>query len=347
MKAVVVPEPGKFELRDVPTPACHDDGVLLRVGGTTICASDLKRSLRNDLAQPRPYILGEELAGTVAAVGKNVTKWKTGDRVAFAARVFCGECAPCRLGYTNHCRNARGVGWHIPGGFAEFCAVPPGVATETCLVRIPDDMSFDAAALGEPMACALNGVDVAGIGPGDDVVVIGLGAQGVMQAQIAKQRGARRVFGVMRSLKRSEVVRACAPAMDELLISEECFVPDAIKKRTDGEGATVVLVSASSGDALKLALPLVRFRGRICIHASIPAGEHILQADANRIHYEEITITGSSSFKQPQYIEALQLLHTRVVDPDKIIGARLPLSQVERGVEMMKNREALKVAIVP
>ncbi len=345
MKAAVIAEPGTFEIREVPTPVCHDDGVLLRVGATTICASDLKRSVRNDLAQPRPYILGEELAGTVAAVGKNVSKWKPGDRVAFSARVFCGQCGPCRMGHTNHCRNARGVGWHIPGGFAEFCAVPPGIATDTCLVKIPDDMTFEAAALSEPMACALNGVEMAGVGPGDDVVIIGLGAQGVMQAQIAKQRGARRVFGVMRSRKRSEVVRQCATGMDELLFSEECFVPDVVKKRTDGEGASVVLVSASSGDALKLAVSLVRFRGRILIHASIPAGEHTLQADANRIHYEEITITGSSSFKQPQYVEALHLLHTRVVDPDKIIGGRLPLSEVARGVEMMKNREALKVAI--
>lgn len=346
MKAAVVESPGQFTFRDVPTPACPADGVLLRVGGTTICASDLKRCVRTDLAQPRPYILGEETAGTVAEVGRNVTKWKVGDRVAFAARIYCGECAPCRLGHTNHCRNARGVGWHVPGGFAEYCAVPPGVATEVCLVKIPDDMSFEAAALSEPMACALNGVEMAGISPGDDVVIIGLGAQGVMQAQIAKHRGARKVFGVARSAKRSDVVRQCATGMDELLISEECFVPDAIKKRTAGEGASVVLVSASSGDALKLALSLVRYRGRICIHASIPSGEQILQADANRVHYEELTITGSSSFKQPQYSEAMNLLHQRVVDPDKIIGARLPLRETGRGVEMMKNREALKVAIV-
>src|ERR1051326_2238043 len=109
MKAAVVPEPGKFEIRDVPAPVCPDDGVLLRVGAATICASDLKRSVRSDLPQPRPYILGEETAGTVATVGKKVTHWKVGDRGAFAARIFWGKCPPCREGHTHHCRDARGL----------------------------------------------------------------------------------------------------------------------------------------------------------------------------------------------------------------------------------------------
>lgn len=346
MRAAVVTEPGKFEIREVPTPVCPDDGVLLRVGAVTICASDLKRSVRNDLAQPRPYILGEETAGTVAAVGKKVTQWKVGDRVAFAARIFCGKCLPCREGHTNHCRDARGLGWHVPGGFAEYCLVPPGIAVNECLVKLPDDLPFESAALAEPLACALNGIEMAGIAKGDDVVIIGLGAQGVMQAILARHYGARRVIGVMRSAKRSDVVRNCA-ALDELVISAETSPKEALKKHTNGEGASVVLVSASSGEALKMAMDLVRFRGRICIHASIPAGEHLLQVDANRIHYEEITVTGSSSFKQHHYREALKLLHSKVVDPAKILSARLPLAEINRGVAMMKNREALKVAILP
>jgi L-iditol 2-dehydrogenase len=347
MKAAVVPTQGRFVVCDVPDPICPDDGVVLRVGAATICASDLKRSVRDDLAQPRPYILGEEAAGTIATVGRKVTKWKIGDRVAFASRIFCGKCLPCRAGQTNHCRDVRGLGWHVPGGFAEYCAVPDGFAANECLVKLPDDMPFEAAALAEPVACALNGVEMAAICKGDDVVIIGMGAQGVLQAQLARHFGARTVIGVMRSARRSEVVRRFATALDELVISSDASPLDALKKHTNGEGATVVLVSASSGEALKLSLELVRFRGRICVHASIPGGEQMLQADANRIHYDEITITGSSSFKQRHYTEALKLLHQRIIDADKLISCRLPLAEIERGVAMMKNREALKVAILP
>src|ERR1043166_8434578 len=92
MKAAVVEAPGKFTFRDMPDPICPEDGVVLRVGAATICSSDLKRSMRTDLAQPRPYILGEEVAGTVAAVGGKVSQWKVGDRVAFASRLYCGRC---------------------------------------------------------------------------------------------------------------------------------------------------------------------------------------------------------------------------------------------------------------
>jgi len=347
MKAAVVETPGKFVVRDVPDPVCPDDGVLLRVGAATICSSDLKRSMRTDLAQPRPYILGEEAAGTVAAVGKHVTQWKVGQRVAYAARIYCGKCQPCRAGYTNLCKDAKGLGWHVPGGFAEFTSVPGGTAVTEGLVLLPDNLPFEFAALAEPFACALNSIEVAGVGPGDDVVIIGLGFQGAAQAQLARLRGACKVIGVARSGKRNEIVRRAAPGLDEVLVSSEMFVPDVVRKRTDGEGASVVFVSASSGDALPLALGLVRWKGRICIHASIPAGEETLKLDANWVHYQEVTVTGSSSFKHRQYREVIAMMARGEINAGKFLTHKLPLSEIARGVELMKNREALKVAVVP
>jgi L-iditol 2-dehydrogenase len=347
MKAAIIDSPGKFVVRDVPDPVCADDGVLLRVGAATICSSDLKRSMRTDLAQPRPYILGEEVAGTIAAVGRNVTQWKVGQRVAFASRIYCGECHPCRSGRTNACKDARGLGWHIPGGFAEYVVVPGGVAVNDCLVPLPEDLPFECAALAEPFACALNSVEVAGVGPGDDVVIIGMGFQGVAQAVLAKQRGARRVIGVVRTGQRNALVRRAAPMLDDLLASSEMFVPDQVRKRTEGEGASVVFVSGSSGDALLLALGLVRYKGRICVHASIPSGEETLKADANWIHYQEITLTGSSSFLHRHYREALAMMARGDLEAGKFLTHKLPLSEVERGVELMKTRAALKVALLP
>src|ERR1051325_8215480 len=185
LKAAVVESPGKFCYCDVPDPVCPDGGVILRVGAATICSSDLKRSMRTDLAQPRPYILGEEVAGTVAAVGNKVQSWKVGDRVGFVARLFCGHCQPCRAGKTNLCKDARGVGWHIAGGFAEYVSVPGGVPVNESLVRIPAGLPFEFAALAEPFACVLNSLEVAVVGPVDDVVVIGMGFQGVAQALLA------------------------------------------------------------------------------------------------------------------------------------------------------------------
>jgi len=346
MKAAVVESPGHFVIRDVPDPVCPPDGVIIRVRATTICPTDLKRSLKTDLPQPPPFILGHELAGTIAEVGKRVSGWKVGDRVGLAPRIYCGQCAPCLVGHTNLCKHNTAIGWHRHGSFAEYVVVPGGVPMDV-LVRLPDSLPFEAAALAEPLACALNSVEVAGVGKDDDVVIIGMGCQGVMQAQLAQHFGARSVIGVMRSKQRLNEVRCSATALDELVISSEQSTVEAVKKRTNGEGASVVFVSASSGEALQLARELVRWRGRICIHASIPPGEDTLSLDANKVHYAEWTITGSSSFKQQQYVESLDLIHKGVIQSDTLIGARLPLAEIECGVALMKQREVLKVAINP
>ena len=345
MKAAIVESPGTFTLREVPDPACPPDGVLIRVAATTICPTDLKRSLNTKLPQPPPIILGHELAGTLAKVGGKVTGWRIGDRVAMAPRIYCGICNPCKAGHTNLCKNNSAIGWHRAGSFAEYVAVPGGVPMDV-LVRLPDDLSF-AAALAEPLACALNSVEVADVGKDDDVVVIGMGCQGIMQAQIAKQRGARSIVGVMRSASRVDLVRRCATALDDLIISSETPVVDAVRKRTGGDGASVVFVSASSGKALELARQLVRWRGRICVHASLPAGEETQLVDFNKLHYQEWALVGSSSFKQRQFVESVKLIHERVIDANALIGARLPLSEIERGVALMKQREVLKVALEP
>lgn len=346
MKAAIVESPGRFAIRTVPDPVCPDDGVIVRVAATTLCPTDIKRSLNPKLPQPPPIILGHELAGTLAAVGKNVRGWNVGDRVGLAPRIYCGKCNPCLAGHTNLCQHNTAVGWHRPGSFAEYVVVPGGVPMDV-LVRLPDDLPFEAASLAEPLACALNSVEVAGVGRDDDVVIIGMGCQGVMQAQLARHRGARTVLGIMRSARRSDIVRRAAPGLDELVISAEQLPLDVVKQRTGGEGATVVFVSASSGDALVLAKELVRWRGRICIHASIPSDAATLALDANVVHYQEWTLTGSSSFKQRQYIESLGLLHKGVTDAKTMIGSRLPLDEIERGVTQMKQREVLKVALTP
>ena len=346
MKAAVVDSPGKFVIRDVPDPICPRDGVIIRVRATTLCPTDLKRSLKTDLPQPPPFILGHELAGTISAVGNEVVGWNVGDRVAMAPRIYCGRCAPCRAGHTNLCQQNTAIGWHRPGSFAESIVVPGGVPMQV-LVRLPDDISFEAAALAEPLACALNSVEAAGVGEDDDVMIIGMGCQGVMQARLARYLGARSVIGVMRAGKRANVVRRCATALDELIISAETSPVEVVKKQTGGEGANVVFVSASSGEALRLARELVRWRGRICVHASLPDGEETQSVDFNKLHYQESTITGSSSFKQRQYVQSIELIRKGVIDAHAMIGARLPLAEIERGLAMMTQREVLKVALQP
>jgi L-iditol 2-dehydrogenase len=151
----------------------------------------------------------------------------------------------------------------------------------------------------------------------------------------------------MRAGKRANVVRRCATALDELIISAETSPVEVVKKQTGGEGANVVFVSASSGEALRLARELVRWRGRICVHASLPDGEETQSVDFNKLHYQESTITGSSSFKQRQYVQSIELIRKGVIDAHAMIGARLPLAEIERGLAMMTQREVLKVALQP
>ena len=190
MRAVVKYAHGKgnVELRDMPEPTPGPDEVMIEVKAAGICGSDL-HIFDEDIKLPirPPVIIGHEFSGVIAEVGSSVTKWKPGDRVTSETSAHvCGECLPCRTGNYNVCAEKRLIGYWFNGAFAKYCVVPSRLVH-----KLPDNVSFLAGALCEPLACCVNGViEKTRILPGDVVVIAGPGPIGLLSLQIAKSQGA-------------------------------------------------------------------------------------------------------------------------------------------------------------
>jgi L-iditol 2-dehydrogenase len=171
--------------------------------------------------------MGHEIAGEIAALGPDVTDWSVGDRVQVIAAIPCGTCRDCLAGRMTVCPNQESMGYHYEGGFAEYVIIPSKVLAVNGLNRIPDGVSFAEASVAEPLACVLNGQNLARVGPGDDVVVIGSGPIGCLHVRLARARGAARVFLVDLNADR---LRLAADLVDPdaSLVGDEVDVVDAV-----------------------------------------------------------------------------------------------------------------------
>lgn len=183
---------GKHDLRveehECPAVGAHD--VLIQVKACGICGTDVHiyEGDKGAAEVTPPTILGHEFSGIIAGVGSEVTEYKVGERVCVDPNCYCGSCEACRNGIAHYCKNMIGYGTTVNGGFAEYCAVD-----ERQVYRLGPEITFEQAAMTEPVACCLHGIDMCGIQPGHQVVIIGGGMIGLIMLQLAKLAGAAKV----------------------------------------------------------------------------------------------------------------------------------------------------------
>ncbi|MHC4180915.1 MAG: alcohol dehydrogenase catalytic domain-containing protein, partial [Planctomycetota bacterium] len=204
MKAAVLEELEKMVVREVDDPQIDDDSALLKVESVAICGSDIRIFHHGNPRLKPPAIIGHETAGTVVEAGKNVTRVKAGDRVAVGADVPCGECSWCRNGLGNNCAINYAIGYQIPGAFAQYMLLPRLVLEEGPVAPFGDVLGFDEAALAEPLACVINGLELVNLSLGKTIVLIGMGPIGCMMIDAARAMGAIKVICVELSPGRME-----------------------------------------------------------------------------------------------------------------------------------------------
>ncbi|MGC4834984.1 zinc-dependent dehydrogenase [Micromonospora vinacea] len=346
MKVVRFHAPGDVRIEDAPEPTPGPTDVKIRVRACSTCGTDVKISRfgHHHIAPPR--VMGHEIAGEIVEVGADVTGWQPGDRVQVIAAIPCGQCTECRRGRMTVCPNQVSMGYHFDGGFAEHMVVPHNVLAVDGLNRIPEGLSFAEASVAEPLACVLNGQNLAGVGKGDDVVVVGSGPIGCLHVRLARSRGAARVFLVDLNRERLDLA-ANLVRPDAAICGAETDVVDAVLKLTEGRGADVVITATAAGVAQEQAVQMTARQGRISFFGGLPKDKPVISLDSNLVHYRELTIVGANGSSPEHNKEALRLIANGSVPVADLITHRLPLDRALDAFGIVARGEAIKVTIEP
>ena len=343
MKAIVYGGVGRFDLRDVPDPKLEPGGLLARVECCGICGTDYKLFHTENPRFPPGSILGHEFVGTVVEVSAEARGFEIGDRVTMATTVPCGRCGLCQRGLTNLCPLAQCVGSAYQGAFAELIPIAAHAIAMGNVLKVPGSLSSRAAALVEPLSCVINAQEVAGVGAGQSVVVVGAGPLGCMHVEAATARGARQVIVVQRSRARCELAEGFG--VDAVVCSEDEDVVERVKELTEGRGADRVIVAAPDRRAQEQSVLLAAKGGVVSLFASLPKGASEITLDSRVIHYGQISVVGCSDSTAAQAEEALRLLDSRAVDASKLITHEVPLERILDGIEIMRQKVGLKVIV--
>ncbi|RKR92873.1 L-iditol 2-dehydrogenase [Micromonospora pisi] len=346
MKVVRFHAPGDVRIEDMAEPTPGPGDVKIRVRNCSTCGTDVKISKFGHHHIHPPRVMGHEIAGEVVETGADVTGWAAGDRVQVIAAIPCGTCAECRRGRMTVCPNQESMGYHYEGGFAQYLVVPAKVLAVNGLNRIPDGIGFAEASVAEPLACVLNGQELARVGTGDDVVIIGSGPIGCLHVRLARARGAARVFLVDLNRARLDMAAALVTP-DAAICGTEVDPVDEILKLTEGRGADVIITAAASGAAQEQGIQMAARQGRISFFGGLPKDNPIIACDSNLVHYRELTIVGANGSSPAHNAEALRLIATGAVPVADLITHRLPLDQAIDALGIVARGEAIKVTIEP
>ncbi len=342
MIAAVLEDLDRLVVKDIPIPEIDDDSALLRVEATSVCGSDIRIFHHGNPRVTPPTILGHEASGTVVKVGKNVHRVKEGDRVALGADFPCGQCKWCRNGLLNNCTTNYAVGYQIPGAFAEYMKLPK-LLLEGPVTPIADHLSFEEAALAEPLACAINGFELVNLSLGKSVVIVGLGPIGCMMIDLARIMGATKVIGAQRSKVRMEIARQYGADVYIDTSSEDLVAR--VMEETNGEGADVVITASASVEVHEQSIDMVAHRGYVNLFGGLPKGTRPMSVLSNTIHYKECFVTGSHGSTPRQHEMAVHLLEKGLVRVAPLMTHHFKLAEINQAFAAMESRRGMKMIV--
>ena len=346
MRAGVYRGKGIVRVEEVPVPDVGDEEVLIKVACCGVCGTDIKK-IFHAYVEP-PQILGHEVAGTVAAVGKDVTKWKPGDRVQSFHHVPCGACFYCERRLFSQCPRYKTTGLtggFTPngGGFAEYVKAMPWVA-ERGIVALPDDVSFEEGTFIEPVNTIAKAVQKARVTSGETVLVIGCGPVGLLLLMVSKLAGARVFTSDPMAERRAKSLQ---------LGASEAFDPSSGKlveeiwARTEGRGADAVLVAVAFPEVVTEALTALRPGGRVLLFA---ANDPVTKIDfpAAAVGIEEKEILGSYSAAADIQESAADLVLSKRLPVMELVTHRFRLDRIQEALELAARptAESLKILVM-
>jgi len=342
MLAAVLYGKEDVKIEQVAIPAIGPGDVLVRVKVALTCGTDVKvfrRGYHARMIMP-PALFGHELAGDVVAAGGAVTKFQVGQRVVAANSAPCGDCFYCKRDLENLCEDLL----FNNGAYAEYIRIPSRIV-EKNLYAVPEQVDYIDAALAEPLACVLRGIEESNVRKGDTVVVIGLGPIGLMFVRMLKVLGARVIAIARRQVQLDDAKRMGAAELISTLENDD--VPGTVRALTDGRGADVVIEAVGKPEVWNLAIQLLRKGGTVNFFGGCP-NETQVQMDTNLLHYSELTCK-ASFHHTPKLIQKALGAVTRgdIRARDFVVGEE-PLHKIKEVLRFLMNSSGrMKTAIIP
>lgn len=343
MLAAVLEGVKKLVVKEVPTPRPFAHWVLVRVKACGICLTDYKAYSGERTNVKFPAILGHEFSGVVEEIGEGVNFFTPGEEVVVSPVTSCGVCRDCRRGFPHYCQYGAVIGGDgmdtvLDGAWAQYVVVP-----ENTLYRKPAQVSFEAAALTEPLAGSYKGlIEYSGMKIGEDVVIIGAGSMGLLATMIAHRAGAGTLILVDIDDWRLNLAKQLGAT--HLINSQEVDPREAVYQILP-HGPDLVFEAAGSPEAAELAFQLCRRGTRVNEFGVTTEGS--ISVSPRDLHFKETRVDASFSVTPRAMQASLALMEKGLIDPALIITHTFPLEEIEEAVKVMEEKERVKIVIKP
>lgn len=343
MKALVLEEYNTFVYKEMPEPEIASNEVLIQVKACGICGSDVHGMDGSSGRRIPPLIMGHEASGIIVKKGPDVRNFSEGERVTFDSTIYCGECFYCRQGQINLCDNRRVLGvspgeYRQHGAFAEYVAVP-----ERILYRMPDGLSFEQAAMVEPVSIAFHAIALTPISLNDTAVVVGAGMIGLFVIQSLRVAGCGKIIAV--DIDQTKLDLALQLGANEGLRADVVDVPNEVRKLTHNRGADIALEVVGNTAAVNTAIASLRKGGALTLVGNLsPTVEFPLQALVTR----QIAVNGSCS-SCGEYPACLDMIANGKINVDVLKTHTAPLAEGAAWFKRLYNKEPglMKVILKP
>jgi len=338
------PKDVRFTQIEIPSPGPGE--LLVKIGAALTCGTDIKTYERGHptIIKKVPSTFGHEFSGQVVALGEGVTQFKEGDRVCTCNAVPCGECYYCKIGHRNLCEDLL----ILNGAYAEYIVIPERMVRFN-VYKIPDHMTYQEAAVSEPLGTAVHCIRHAGIRQGDTVAVLGSGPLGLMLCRLVYLQGARVILSGEITEERQRVASEFGVS-DFINILEVIEAQDRVQLVKElsygGRGVDVAIEAAGFPAAWEEAIQMIRKAGTVVFHGGCKAGTTIT-VDTHTMHYSENKLIGVYHQDPDDYRRSFQLLASRLVDGRKFVTDTVPLNQLISAFERVRRIEGIKFAIDP
>jgi L-iditol 2-dehydrogenase len=324
---------------DADIPKCEEGGVLVKTEAFAVCGTDIKAYNIGNTRLTHPQTVGHEFVGRIEESKTPV--FSAGDRIVMAPTIGCRECHYCKIGKRNLCLKPRSIGFQIPGAMAEYLSLPADAITGGNLINCPEDIPAAVAAIAEPLSCVINGLSFVPINVMEDVVIIGMGAIGLLGAIALRNAGVKNIVTSEYPGRKADIARE---------LGFTVIHPDELDKNyldlSGGLGFELVFLAAPVQKVQEAASSFARKGGYISYFASLPPENEKLNLSSRLIHYNELVLYGTSDSTPKHVEEAVKLLSAKKESFEKVITV-LPMEQWLEGYQGIMDMRYAKVVLTP